>query len=267
MTSSLRLDADPAARRNGDLASVVASLPASLRWDSVSPDLLAVSGVDGWTARASRSVENGIKGILVVDPIVEDAGALDAAASRAGVPVVIDRPLAGNPLLRTVVPIFADPDRRDGLLESRVVIPASGDLESALLDQLALVRAAAAAVESAAVVIWTSAVYVIEGRIRDGRQVQLTGIRTNAQPRSGWVRILGRTGEVELAIPDPGSARPAHATITTADGATLLPTLFETSHRAAWRRLRDLARAGHSAPDLRHFRADVGVVASLSGGR
>ncbi len=266
MTSSLRVGASPAARRSGDVDPVIASLPVSLHPVSEAPDLCAVAGESGWTGEALDILGTGIRGILVVDPVSEDASDLAAAASAAGIPVVIDRPLAGNPTVPVIATHFANAGEPHGLLECRVVQSGSGDLDRALLDQLALVRAAAAEVQSATVLARTNHCYAIQGYLANGRRTQLTGICTAAQPRSGHLRLLGLTGSVELTVPDPSTARPAQATITTPDGLVLLPTIFESAHRATWRRLRDLVEARLPAPDLDDFRKDVELLKAMADG-
>jgi hypothetical protein len=52
-------------------------------------------------------------------------------------------------------------------------------------------------------------------------------------------------------------------TVTTPEGANLLPTQYETAHRASWRRLRDHLADGSLALDLDEFAADAALAGSL----
>ena len=60
-----------------------------------------------------------------------------------------------------------------------------------------------------------------------------------------------------LTLPDPGTARPAVLVNTTSTGATTTPTIWETSHRAAWRRLHATVSGARLTNDLADLRADL----------
>ena len=85
--------------------------------------------------------------------------------------------------------------------------------------------------------------------------------RSTAVPAQARARLLTSSGGVEITLPDPGTARPAQIVITTPDGQQLLPTLWESPHRATWRRLSTSLAAGASTPDLSDFDADQRVLA------
>lgn len=246
----------------GDIPAVLASLPESLRpfGDGPEPaDLVAVAGGPGWTARSVEALADGVRGVLVIDPVSEDVTRLRDDARRYSVPVVVARPYAGNPAIAVVAPYFAGAEWPE-LLEARLVVPVGADLAHALLDQLALVTAAAGALERVRTLVWTGHGYVLHGDRAGGRRAVLTAVATSAVPPSAALRQLGAAGAVRLEVPAPLSARPALATVTRPDGRTLLPTLWETSHRAAWRRLRDLVAAVEQATDLSDLDRDQLVV-------
>src|SRR6195952_1738891 len=265
MTAVLEACASDAARRAGDIDAVVASLPVSLRSGAAGTDLVAVDGQTGWATVALRSIEGGAKGLIIVDPTVEDVTDLSSVARRRNVPVVIDYPFAGNPVVPVVAPYFNDRDDRHALLECTVTVRLGTNLERVLIDQLALVGALAVQVENATVLDWTTRRYVISGRLADGRRFRLSEICTDAQPPMAVVRMLRADGSVEVIVPNPETARPAHATVITPDGAKSLPTLFETAHRLAWRRLARLVHDDVQASDLTRFTHDSSIVAALTG--
>ncbi len=225
---------------------------------------MAVDGQRGWAAAALQAIEGGAKGLVIIDPTAEDVADLTSLAQRRGVPVVIDYPFAGNPAVPAVAPYFKDDDQH-ALLECTVTAELGADLVRKLVDQLALVGALALQVETAKVLDWTSRRYVISGLSADGRRARLTGICTDAQPPTATVRKLHADGSVELVVPSPKTARPAYASIVTPDGAKSLPTLFETAHRLAWRRLARLVHDGGQVSDLPRFAHDSSIVAALTG--
>ena len=265
MTIALEVRSSDAARRAGDIDAVVASLPVSLRPASTGTDLVAVDGQTGWAGAASQAIETGARGVVVIDPTTADVADLSTLARRRGVPVVIDYPFAGNPAVPVAAPYFSGHDDRHALLECTVTARLGADLARVLIDQLALVGALAARVEKAKALDWTSRRYVISGLLADGRRTRLTGICTDAGPPTAAVRMLREDGSMELTVPNPETARPAQATIVTPDGAKSLPTLFETAHRLAWRRLARLVHDGGQASDLTRFTNDSSIVTALTG--
>ncbi|WP_230672678.1 hypothetical protein [Rathayibacter sp. Leaf248] len=257
--TALTLAALGTVRETGAIDAVVASLPVSLAFGRSAVDLVAVDGSTGWTTEVLRAREAGARGVLVVDPREEDV----SAGHALGFPVVLDRPFSGNPGVEDVRSALADVEPR-ALLEARVVVPTGTALRHALLEQLALVRAAHAPLESAALVISTPRGYTVRGRLRTGRAVLLTGAVSDAVPTSATLRAVGADVIVDACIPSPETARPLRATITTSNGQTMLPTRYETAHRFSWRRLIALVRAEESSTDLEDFAADRAVIASLS---
>ncbi|NQX26487.1 hypothetical protein HQQ81_03875 [Microbacteriaceae bacterium VKM Ac-2854] len=257
--SALTVQADAPARAAGDVAAVIASLPVSLapadENTAGAAELVAIAGSAGWSGRAAEALAAGAHGVLVIEPVAEDVAALDGL-------VVLDRTFASNPGLSAALPAIEAID--DGaLLEARVVVPVGADLDAALLGQLALVRAAGSPVAMARILARSAAGYTVRGELESGRSVLLTAVASDARPAAASLRLLGATSAVEVEIPAPVAARPLRATVTTAEGATLLPTQYETAHRASWRRLRDLLASGSPAADLDAFAADAALAASL----
>jgi hypothetical protein len=253
------------------LAAVLASLPSSLRPVPGGGELVAVSGsAAGWSQRALAALEGGARGILVIDPTLDDAAAGSATelrrrAAHLGVPVVLGSPWADNPAVPTAAPEFRRRGLPGRLLEARVTAPVGAALDSGLVAQLALVRAAVGTIVDASLVTSDDRGYTVLGALGSGLRVVLVGVRTNALPESARLRLLADESSVELAIPASATARPAHAVITDARGATLLPTVYENAHRASWRRLcRAVVETGSAAvDDLGGFLEDAETAAAL----
>lgn len=253
--SALTVQADAAARRAGDVTGVIASLPVSLAPADSGADVVAVAGSAGWVARAAAAFAAGARAAVVIDPVAEDADELSGL-------VVLDRAFASNPGLDAVRPAVAATEL-GALLEARAVVAVGADLDAELLGQLALVRAADAPLASARILARSDRGYTVRGVLANGRPALLTAVTSDARPASATLRILGATSAVEVEVPAPVAARPLRATVTTAEGATLLPTQYETAHRASWRRVRDLLVTGSPAADLDEFAADAALAASL----
>ena len=69
MTTQLSVSADPQAEAAGAVSAVVASLPLSplpaAGTPEPAPDVVAVAGHAGWTARAAEAIRSGAKGVVV----------------------------------------------------------------------------------------------------------------------------------------------------------------------------------------------------------
>ena len=263
---TLRVVADDDARQEGQLDAVLASLPVSLRPAARQPgDLVAVSGTHGWATRAVAAITQGASGLMVVNPVIDVVDELIEVAAAHATPVVIDRPFSSNPAIDQAPSWPARSADPYAVVESAITTSVATDLVRLALDQLSLIRRVATAVHSADPIVWDGSGYVLQGRLTDGRRTILTATITRAVDRSAWLRILGGTGAVELTVPDPATARAAHVTITTPHGATLLPTLFETAHRSAWRRLYRMAsEASGRSSELEDLRADMKIAAGWS---
>jgi len=265
MTTSLGVYAGESARRSGDIDVVIASLPVTLRPSTAATELVGIAGETGWAGDALAAIEGGAIGLIIIDPVAEDAADLSLAAERRGVPVVIDYPFAGNPAMPMAAAYFSASESPHALLECTVTTRPGGNLRRLIMDQFALVRALDGQIETATALDWTDRRYVVTARTEQGRRVRLTAISTTAQPPAAAVRMLGADGSVEFNVPDPGTARPAVATLITPSGAESLPTLFETAHRLTWRRLARLVHDGGQASDLSRFTKDSSIVGALTG--
>ena len=103
----------------------------------------------------------------------------------------------------------------------------------------------------------------MQGGLADGRPVLVTTTVTDAVPESATIRIVDAHTVFEAWLPAAGAARPALVVVTGPHGATRLPTLWETSHRAALRRARDILRGEGTGDDLTAFVSDAALVQRL----
>ena len=261
MSRQLSVVASPEADAAGAVAQVIASLPVSLRPGTGAADLAAVSGAN-WAQDASAAAAGGAAGIMIVNPAATDAGRLDADMSGIEVPVVVDSTWSHNPAVAAAAPHFAALRERGepAAFESRVDVPVRSDLEQVLLAQLALVRAAVEPVASLTVDRWNEQGYDIRATLAGGASIALAAVLTNGLPTSASLRALSRHNAVRLHLPDPATATCGTVTVSGPDGATVLPTLWETPHRSAWRELHRRVTDGESTSELDELVADIATL-------
>jgi hypothetical protein len=188
----------------------------------------------------------------------------DEVPDAASVPVVVDYRFSGNPALAEAAdafgrwPAFA-------MIEVAAVVADDGELEGALIDQLAALRRVGQPAARLTRLTWGRSGYYLTGSTAEGSPVLLSAHVTSGAPPSLRVRGLTHDRVVELALPDPGTARPAVLVSTTGAGALTAPTLWETSHRAAWRRLHAAVSGAEPTHDLAELRADLAVASQVLG--
>lgn len=259
MSRQLSVVASPEADAAGAVAQVIASLPVSLRPGTGIADLAAVSGAR-WAEDAAAAAAGGVAGIMIVNPAPTDASGPDADTSGIRVPVVVDSTWSHNPTVDAAAPHIAALSADATAYESRVDAPVGSDLERVLLAQLALVRAAAGAVASLTIDRWNERGYDIRAKLDGGGSIALAAVLTGGLPASATLRALTAHNAVSLHLPDPATARCGTVTVSGPDGATVLPTLWETPHRAAWRELHRRVAAGESTSDLDDLVADIATL-------
>ncbi|WP_052207136.1 hypothetical protein [Sinomonas humi] len=260
MTQQLTVTSSPEADAKGDVHQVVASLPVSLHLsDAEASALVAIAGTPGWTESALGAIASGARGLMIIEPCAADVASLKKRADTLGVPVVIDTEWAHNPAVAAAAPHFASLDDENSLLEARVNARVGADLEQVLLAQLALIRAAVGPVASLTYARRNRHGYDALATLVSGARASLAAILTDAIPGSAALRMIKPKTAVTLTLPGAGTAAPGKVTVSGPEGATLLPTLWETSHRAAWRRLHTLADAGQACEDLAAFADDAAL--------
>lgn len=273
MNPQYTVAATEAAEEAGAVSLAVASLPASFGPASSGPsstatagqaetaagaDVVVIAGESGWTAEAVRAIEAGARGVMVANPVPEESAQLAAAANAAGAAVVLDLRWASNPAL---VSGNGQPDARQAvrsaigtaaMLDSVATASPGTDPDRLLGQHLAALLAVTGPLDGVRTLRSDSTGYTLSGRLANGAPITAQGIVTAARPAGVDIRLYTRDGGVSVTVPDPDAAWPAEVRATGAQGEVLLPTLYESAHRASWRLLRDHLSAG-TRPDLAGF--------------
>jgi len=256
MTTRLSVFASSDADTAGRIGQAVAALPMSLHRGGEGADLVGLAGTPGWAAEAVDAIDAGARGVLVVDPAPEDVRAL----RERNVPVVLDGRWTYNPAVLDSVTAFAARNDAESLVEVRADVPVGSDLERVLLSQLALIRAAVAPVVQLSFDRWNARGWDARGTLESGARVALAAILTDALEPAASVRIIKPEDAVRLTVPDAATARPGHVVVSSAEGATLLVTKWESAHRVAWRTVHGLVTSGQAGTDLLGFEQDVELI-------
>ena len=277
MTTQLSVYADPQAEAAGAVSAVVASLPLSFAPAAPAidaapaasgPDVIAVSGHAGWTERAAAAVRKGAKGIVVSSPVAEDPAALVGVAEAAGSVVVLDQPWAGNLALagssENVHNVIAGALEDAVLLDSVAIAAPGTDPRDLLTEQFSVLVQCGIEVRNVRMVQRNENGYTVAGVLAGGVPVALQGILTSALPATASVSILTSTGRADVVLPDPAAAWPALVRAVTKEGATALPTLYESSHRTSWSRIHSHLSSGIPATDLAQFSTVLSLVTQLT---
>ncbi|WP_327632982.1 hypothetical protein OHB24_23590 [Kribbella sp. NBC_00482] len=234
--------------------SALATLPLSF------PDPAAVAFVEGepgWPAELLRTMRSDATGIVVVHPTPDDLADLLATAP-AKIVVVASR-WASNPATGPAAQAFRAAATNRSRVECRVIVRPGRDFSTALLEQMALVRAVLGPVTQLQVKHVSDRTLYAEGLTDTSVAIDFSIVCTAATPASAALRLLTDDGSVELQLPSGDTAQPARLITIGPDGAVLAPTRYETGLRWSLRRLRELHAAGSAdgLADLRCLRADV----------
>ncbi|MFJ9582310.1 hypothetical protein [Streptomyces acidicola] len=238
----------------------LASLPGWLRADDTGDaDIRAVGG-PAWTGRLHRALALRPRAVLLSGPTPappETVKELAALADAAQVPVVVDTPWALHPATTDVVPALRAAAAQAALIE--VFTAADVPPAHALLDQLALVRATAGALDALRVTRLDARGHGATAQC-GSVPVSFSGCRSGIGTTDTRLVLRGAGEQWRLDFAAPSSARPASVVRIDADGEHLLPTRYETAHRAAWRHTHAAATSGTAAPStLHHLAADLAL--------
>jgi hypothetical protein len=274
MSARFTVQATPAAQEAGAVIQTVASLPATfgptLAGHTGPADVAVVAGSSGWTAEAAAAVQSGARGIVVANPVPEDTSELAAVAEAAEAVVVLDLRWAANPAL---VAEGSGPDARGAvrsglgtasLLDSVATAAPGTDPQQLLGEHLAALLAVTGRLDGVAVLRRDASGYTISGRLANGAPFTAQGVLTAARPAGVDIRLYTADGGVAVQVPDPDAAWPAEVRVTGPHGDLLLPTLYESAHRFAWRRLKDHLSAGTRPDDLAGFARLTDLYATLT---
>ncbi|MDQ0771115.1 hypothetical protein QF031_003864 [Pseudarthrobacter defluvii] len=274
MSGNYTVAASTSAREAGAVTQTVASLPETFgpaqEHQEATADVVVVAGGPGWTAEAAGAITAGARGMVVANPIPEDTTQLAAAADAAGTAVVLDLRWASNPAL---VGGATEPDARDAvrsalgsaaLLDSVATAAPDTDPLRLLTEHLAALLAVSGTLDGARVLRSDAAGYTVGGRLPNGAPFTAQGVLTAARPSGVDIRLYTSDGGVAVMVPDPDTARPANVRVTAAHGELLLPTIYESAHRSAWRRLKKHLHAGTQPDDLAGFARLTDLYATLA---
>lgn len=262
MSATYSVTATPGAEEAGAVALAVASLPATFgpaAGAAATPDVAAIDGGPGWTAEALHAIEAGSRGVLVVNPVPEDTSQLSAAAEAAGTAVVLDLRWASNPAL---VSPDGGPDAREAfrsalgtaaMLDSVATAAPGTDPQRLLGEHLAALLEVTGTLHAVSLLQSGATGYTFSGRLANGAPMSAHGVLTAARPAGVDIRLYTADGGVSVRLPEPAAAWPAEVRVTGPHGGLLLPTLYESAHRTAWRRLKEHLTAGTRPDDLTRF--------------
>jgi len=232
---------------------VLASLPLSYSpGRSISGSVAVIAGSGDWPSAVADALDEGAVGAIIVWPQPADTEGLRA---RSGKPIALDSRWSANPVVQSAAGAFADALPHGERIECRVLLGVGASLESALLDQLSLIRALFGEATEVRVLTHSVNGYAAEASAA-GHPVDLSVVCTDAVPENATVRLLAGDRSVDLTIPSGDTARPAQLSVTSPDGTVLAPTLYESGHRATWRRVRKLLDQQQTVSDLENFEAD-----------
>lgn len=276
MSTQYTVSATSEAEEAGAVALAVASLPATFGPAAAEPDGLAghadvavIDGAAGWTASAARAIRAGARGVMVVNPVPEPAHELVTVADGAAAAVVLDLRWASSPAL---ISNSGEPDARQAvrsalgtaaMLDSVATAAPGSDPRRLLGEHLAALLAVSGPVDGVVLLRSDAAGYTGSGRLANGAPFAFEGVLTAAFSARVDIRLYTADGGVSIRVPGPEAAWPAEVRVTGPHGEVLLPTLYESAHRAAWRRLKYHLSAGTRPDDLAGFARLTDLYATL----
>ncbi|MFF1828381.1 hypothetical protein [Paenarthrobacter sp. NPDC058040] len=264
MSKPYTVQATPEAQEAGAVALAVASLPATFGPATDAPDIKVIAGQPGWTASAEQAIKDGARGIIVVNPAPENTHALQAAAEAAGTAILLDQRWASNPAVAGAEDAVRTMAGRAAVLDSVATAPAGTETGELIADHLAAVVRLTGPLENLRLINRGTHGYTVSGQLANGAPVALQGILSSARPAGVHISLLTDDGGVSVALPEPLAAWPATVKVTGPQGELLLPTLYESAHRATWRRLKEHLGSGTTSSDLHRFAAQTESLSTLS---
>lgn len=239
---------------------VLASLPESFRRsDGAAGAVVVVDGGPGWVDAAAAALRGGAIGLIVISPVPAELEPLRTALRSRPATVVVDSPWASNPAVPGAAALIRSAIADAVHAECRLIQPVGTDLDHALLHQLSLIRSLIGPVTSLSLLSRTA--NHVQGSARSGDLVvDLSITCTDARSAAAMTRMLLPNGSIEVLIPVPTSARPATVTVVNVDGMTMQPSLFESGHRATWRRLRSHLSDGDVPGDVEALEGDLAIL-------
>ena len=246
-------------------AGVLASLPLSYHDSDAAPGGVAVvGGSGGWPRRVAAALRAGAGGVIVTAPEPAGLGPLRTPDVAGGL-IVVDSAWSSNPVVVPAGTAFRSAATTGSRLECRVRVGVGRSLPAVLLNQLSLIRALLAPAEELRILHRSAHGFAGEA-LAGGVAVDLSATCTGAVPQRADARLLTADGGVHVAIPDGATAEPALLTMTGPQGTLLAPTIYESAHRATWRRMHHLLTTGGRATDIDDLEADIATASILAAG-
>lgn len=244
MRVALAVDASSAS----SVAEIVASLPLSLTPSDGAPQIAAIQGSAGWATRAQEALDAGALAAVVSSPSGHDGAArLSAEASGR---VAIAWEFAANPGVQVAADAAAGLRGQAVVAECTVTVPESAGLETAILDALTATGRIVGGFAPVTVLLSGPDGHHLSSRLDNGAPLSVGILVSKAGPASLRVRLLTPEGGLTAVVPSAATAAPAEVRVVRPDGELLLPTLWETSHRATWRRAVEMASGSTASGDI-----------------
>lgn len=234
---------------------VLASLPVDFRESATDPaDLRVVSGSGTWSNGVRAALRDGYTTVVALDPGVQDAAEvrrLGDDVDVAGATVVLAERFAGNPVFSLLEPAHLPAELLT--VNALLLSDDSTDRRDSFLELLRVLRKLGLQAEFDAVTRQNRAL-LVSGRI--GR-APVTLIACDGPSTEMQVDVTGSDRELSLTLFSADTARPAQAISSAAEGGTLIPTLYETAYRAAFRSINQTPAGGQA---LRTLAEDIETV-------
>lgn len=259
MRTKFDVHADNGAAQAGAIASVIASLPMSLAPGQADMAALqGVSGTNGWVHRAAATITQGAAGVAVIAPEPGDTQSLERLAASHSVPVVLGFRWASNPAVAQAAAVYRQAVPDGALVEVTAYIRDSLPIEQVRAELLVLAGRLLGPLDDVRALRTSKTGFTVAATLTgSGAPLSIAAVVSNALNNHVRVRMLTKNGCVDLLIPAPDTARPATLKRTGPEGALISPTIYESSHRATWKRLAALAASGSTASDLAEFRVAI----------
>lgn len=265
-TKQYTVRATPEAQVAGAVALAVASLPESFgpAVGENPADVVVIAGRPGWTAEAAQAITAGARGVLVVNPAPENTDSVAATAERHAAVVILDQRWASNPAVPAAEDAVRSMIGRAAVLDTVATALVGTDSGELLADHLAAVVRITGPLANLRLVSRGPHGYTATAVLANGAPVAVQGIVTGARPAGVNVTLFTDDGGVSVALPEPVAAWPATVRVTGPQGELLLPTIYESAHRATWRRLKEHLHTGTIPSDLRRFAVTSESIATLT---
>lgn len=251
------------------VSEVVASLPISFRLStSEHADVVAIGGTPGWAEETAAVIDSGGRVILITNPCPvspADSGELAALAALAvstGSSIVLSEGWAGNPVLETMAIRWAEPIRRATLIEVVASSTPEITIDDLIVREIRVLRALGLHPINLDAGVINETSFSLVGCLGEGARVERALVNlqaTQSRVARSALEVIATsdTETVRSSLFSDRTARPGTGSFTTVGGRTVLPTIWQTAHRASFKRLHDASMAGVLIDDLTDFAADV----------